>query len=264
MKPGKSGITLEIQEFYELVKLISQIKMNIARYELKDSEIPSSPCQLDLPVLDIDTVFLPSPPSRGSTPIIRNKEVLNSHPKCPSPTPTFLPDVQPPLINPSLENMDYNSQKERKDERKNASGPSKEDDKKPKIVKLECTDEVASMEVMKEVENRLLLIHYNQLRDKLLEVVRENCTGYQTYEANYLGHELCSLVSAEEQVNLCFEEVYYRVNWHHVMECWYEKVLKMPIALNSETLAIFRKTVNPKDDTYKNRLKKWLIEFTDY
>ena len=114
MKPGKSGITLEIQEFYELVKLIPQIKMSIARYELKDSELPSSPFQLDLPVLDFDTVFLPSSPSRGSTPIIQNKEILDSHPKCPSPTPTFLPDVQSPLINPSLENMDDNSQKERK------------------------------------------------------------------------------------------------------------------------------------------------------
>ena len=102
---------------------------------------------------------------------------MQSRPKCPSPTPTSLPDVQSPLINPSLENMDDNSQKERKDERKNASGPSEKGDKKPKIVKLECTDEVASVEAMKEVENRLWLIHYNQLRDKLLEVVREKCTG---------------------------------------------------------------------------------------
>ena len=129
---------------------------------------------------------------------------MESRPKCPSPTPTSLPDVQSPLVNPSLENMDDNSQKERKDKRKNASGPSEKGDKKPKIVKLECTDEVASVEPMKEVENRLWLIHYNQLRDKLLEVVREKCTGCQTYEANYLGHELCSLVSAEEQVKLTY------------------------------------------------------------
>ena len=44
------------------------------------------------------------------------------------------------------------------------------------------------------------------------------------------------------------------------MDCWYEKVLEMPIALNPETLENFRETVNPKDVTYKNRLKKWLIE----
>ena len=58
---------------------------------------------------------------------------------------------------------------------------------------------------MKEVE-KLWLEHYNQLCEKLLEVVREKCTGCQT-DANQLGHELCLLASAEEQVNLCFEEV---------------------------------------------------------
>ena len=35
------------------------------------------------------------------------------------------------------------------------------------------------------------------------------------------------------------------------MDCWYKKVLKMPIALNPEALAIFKETVNPKDVTYK-------------
>ena len=42
--------------------------------------------------------------------------------------------------------------------------------------------------------------------------------------------------------------------------CRYKKVLEMPIALNPETSAIFRQTVNPKDVTYKNRLKKLMIE----
>ena len=116
------------------------------------------------------------------------------------------------------------------------------------------------MEAMKEIEGKLWLTHYNQLCNKLLEVVREKCTGCQTHETNYLGHELCLLVSAEEQVNLCFEEIYGRVHWDDVMESWYKKVLEMPIALNPETLAIFRETVNPKEFTYKNRLKKWLIE----
>ena len=55
-------------------------------------------------------------------------------------------------------------------------------------------------------------------------------------------------------------EVYGRVSWDEVLDNWYKKVLDMPIALNPETLAIFRETVDPKDFTYKNRLKKWLIE----
>ena len=103
-------------------------------------------------------------------------------------------------------------------------------------------------------------MHYNQLCEKLSEVIREKCTGCQTDEPNQLAHDLCLFAGAEEQVNLCFEEVYGRVHWEDVMDCWYKKVLEMPVALNPETLAIFKETVNPKDVTYKNRLKKWLIE----
>ena len=71
---------------------------------------------------------------------------------------------------------------------------------------------------MKEVERKLWLTHNNQLCDKWLEVGKEKCTGCQTYEINYLGNELCLLVSTEEQVNLCFEEIYGRVSWDDVME----------------------------------------------
>ena len=44
------------------------------------------------------------------------------------------------------------------------------------------------------------------------------------------------------------------------MDNWYKKVLEMPVALNPETLIIFKESVNPKDFTYKNRLRRWLIE----
>ena len=127
-------------------------------------------------------------------------------------------------------------------------------------VKHECIDEVASVESMKEVQRKLWLTHYDMLSEKLTEVVLEKCTGYQTDEANLLEHELCMLASVEEQVNLCSEEAYCRVNWDDVMERWYHKVLEIPVNLNPETLGIFRETVNPKDFTYKNRLRKWLIE----
>ena len=129
-----------------------------------------------------------------------------------------------------------------------------------KVVKQECTDEVAYAESMKEVERKLWLTHSDMLSEKLMEVIREKCSGCQTDEPNQLAHDLCLFASAEEQVNLCFEEVYGRVPWEDVMDCWYKKVLEMPIALNPETLAIFKETVNPKDVTYKDRLKEWLIE----
>ena len=340
IKPGKSGMVLDLKEFDKLVELIPQIKESIERYELKDSEIPSSPFQLDLPVLDLDTVFLPSPPSQEPISIAGDEELFDSQPKCPSPPPpsSTMPDASS-LMEPSLErilsdirggerkmtndcdhkcpkavgfsypgvvlhcseceaekkkrialeNMDDNSPKKRKEKGKRSkeiTGSAKKKlktenkrpsgifvgyaklpcevkettNKKSKVVKQECIDEVASVESMKEVEKKLWLEHYNQLCEKLLEVVREKCTGCQTDEANQLGHGLCLLASAKEQVNLCFEEVYGRVHWEDVMDCWYKKVLEMPIALNPETLAIFRETVNPNDVTYKNRLKKWMIE----
>ena len=124
-------------------------------------------------------------------------------------------------------------------------------------VKQECIDEFASVEAMKEVEKKLRLEHYNRLCEKLLEVVGEKGTGCQTDEPNQLAHEICVLASAKEKVDLCFEEAYCRVNWDEVLDNWYKKVLETPIALNPETLAIFRETVNPTDFTYKNRLRKY-------
>ena len=118
MKPGKSGITMVIEEFYELVELIPQIKTSIERYELNNSGIPSSPFKLGLPVLDLDTVFLNSPPSQEPIPIIGDEELLTSLPKCPSPSPSPLPDVQPPHVDPSLENIYDNSPKKEKRKRK--------------------------------------------------------------------------------------------------------------------------------------------------
>ena len=79
-----------------MVKVVPKVQDSVARYELKDTEIPSSPFEPDLPVLDLDTVFLPSPPSQEPIPIIRNEELLNSQPKVPASPPLF--------IEPSLEN----------------------------------------------------------------------------------------------------------------------------------------------------------------
>ena len=92
IKPGKNGVTLEIEEFDELVKPIPQVKRSIERYELKDTGIPSTPFKLDLPVLDLDTVVLPSPSSQELIPITQDEELLDSQPKFPS-SPLSLPDV---------------------------------------------------------------------------------------------------------------------------------------------------------------------------
>ena len=101
IKPGKSGIVLEIEEFNKLIELIPQIKESIERYDLKDTAIPSSPFQLDLPVLDLDSVFLPSPPIQEPISISRDKDLFDSETKFPSR----------PLTNTSLGNVDVNSPK---------------------------------------------------------------------------------------------------------------------------------------------------------
>ena len=216
IKPGKSGIVLEIEEFDKLIELIPQIKKSIESYELKDTVIPSSPFQLDLPVLDLDTVFLPSPPSQEPTSIARDEKLYGSQPKYPSLPPSSTMPNASSLMEPSLErilsdirggerkmtndcdhkcpkavgfsypgvvlhcseceaekkkrntleNMDDNSPKEQKNRRKRANGSSKKGNKKSKIVKQECIDEVASVESMEEVERKLWLTHYDMLSEK--------------------------------------------------------------------------------------------------
>ena len=69
-KPGKNGLTLELEEFEVLAKIVPRVQDSLARYELKDTGIPLSPFELDLPVLDLDTVFLPSLPSQEPIPVI--------------------------------------------------------------------------------------------------------------------------------------------------------------------------------------------------
>ena len=252
-KAGRSGITLNVEEFDELVKLIPKVQENIAKYEVRDTGIPQSPFKLDLPVIDLD-IFLPSPPSQ---------EPGLDLPKFPSP-PTTVPDLSTPTLTDSTLRELSNALKdnETKSKERRAKGSTKTNGKgeRKTDVKRECIDEVASVEAMVDVEKKLWLEHYNQLCEKLMEVVREKCTGCQSNEANQLGHELCLLATVEEQVSACFEYAYIRVNWDKVMERWYNKVLELPVALNPETLANFRETINPEELTYKNRLRKWLIE----
>ena len=210
---------------------------------------------------------------------------MDSQPKFPASPPLF--------IEPSIENELndlYLYSYVPGERRKRANEPSKKSNKKPKIensktsgifvgyaklpsdmkeeqkketkifTKKECIHEVASVESMKEVERKLWLTHYDMLSEKLNEVVREKCIGCQMNEPNELAHEFCLLASVEEQVNTCFGEVYKRVIWDEVLDNWYKKVLKMPVSLNPDTLIIFRESVNPKDFTYKIRLRRWLIE----
>ena len=51
---------------------------------------------------------------------------------------------------------------------------------------------------MKEVEKKLLLVHYEQLNEEFLKVLREKGVECQNDEGNQLGNEFCLLASIEE------------------------------------------------------------------
>ena len=85
-------------------------------------------------------------------------------------------------------------------------------------MKKECINEVASM------EDKLWLTHCNMACEMLAVVIREKCTGCEMNEPYQLGHELCIMSSSEEQVNLCFEEVYDHLIWDE--DSWYKKIIE--------------------------------------
>ena len=64
-------------------------------------------------------------------------------------------------------------------------------------MKGECIAEVVSVEAMKEVERKLWLTHNDKLSEKLMEIIRQKCTGCQMNEPNQLGHDFCQLVSGQ-------------------------------------------------------------------
>ena len=284
MKASRIAITLSVEEFNELVKLIPKIQDSIVQYKLQEIGPSTPPLPvLPPPIIDLEKILTDLEPKEK---LERYHQDLDADEHLYGPTidrETRVIEHDDPVNLPSLENINDDSQKKLKEKRKRPKESARNINKKlktesgifvgyaklpselkvtekkeTKVVKKECIDEVDSVESMKEVERKLW--HYDMLSEKLMEVVREKCTGCQTNEPNPLGHELCIMSSSEEQVNLCFGEVYKRVIWDKGLDNWYKKVLEMPINLNLETLVIFRDTVNPKELTYKNRLRKWLIE----
>ena len=104
MKAGRIGITLSIEEFDKLVTLIPWVQDSIARFELRDTGIGSSPFAVSQgePIFpDLDSVLLPSSQSQEPISIIPDDELLDSQPKFALP-PLSLSDL-PPLVDPSLE-----------------------------------------------------------------------------------------------------------------------------------------------------------------
>ena len=273
IKANKIGITLSVEEFNELVKLIPKIQDSITQYKLQNIG-PSPPPPLPVlpaPLIDLEKILTDLSPKEN---LERCHQDVAADEYLYGPTidrETRVTEHDDPVNLPFLESIDDDSQKKRKEKRKRTKGSAKNNNKKlktenkrpsgifvgyaklpselkvtekkekkeNKVVKKECIDEVDSVESMKEVERKLWLTHYDMLREKLMEVIREKCTGCQTNEPNPLGHELCLMSSSEEQVNLCFGEVYKRVIWDEVLDNWYKKVLEMPVNLNPRDVSNF-------------------------
>ena len=278
IKASRIGVTLSVEELNESVKLISKVQDSIAQCKLQDTGPSSTPPTPELPppLIDLEKILSDLDP-KEKLEIYHQDPAADEYLYGPSlDTETRVIEHDNPVILPSLENIDDGSQKKQKEKRKRSkespqnvnenlkteskrgSGifvghwekPTelKATEKKRKCnMKHECIDEVDTVESMEEVERRLWLTHYDMLSEKLMEVIRGKCTGCEMNEPSQLGNELCLMSSSEEQVNLCFGEVYKRVIWDEVLDNWYENVLEMSVNLNPEKLEIFRETVNPKE-----------------
>ena len=98
-------------------------------------------------------------------------------------------------------------------------------EKKKKIsIKWECIDEVETCETMLKTEKFLWLTHYNLLCAEFQRVLCEKCEECQEDVPNQLGHKLCIMADIGEQMLVCFNETYSRVDWNTVLEAWHKKI----------------------------------------
>ena len=117
-------------------------------------------------------------------------------------------------------------------------------------------------ESLKENVNRCIrafyLSHHELLMDEFGRVLNEKCTGCQTNDRNQFGHKLCLLASVQEQVNICFEEVYNRVNWDQVFQLC-QKLRNTDSYGLCPFLAVVSAEMGAQEDRYKKLMKELLI-----
>ena len=118
-------------------------------------------------------------------------------------------------------------------------------------------------ESVKENVNRCMgafyLSHHGLLMNEFRRVLNEKCTGCQTNDRNQSGHELCLLASVQEQVNICFEEAYNRVNWYQVFELCQEKLRNTDSYGQCSFLPVASAEMGAQEDRYKKLMKESLI-----
>ena len=118
-------------------------------------------------------------------------------------------------------------------------------------------------ESLKENVNRCVgafyLSHHELLMNEFRRVLNEKCTECQMNDRNQFGHELCLLASVQQQVNICFEEAYNRVNWDQVFELCQEKLRNTDSYGLCSFLPVASAEMGVQEDRYKKLMKESLI-----
>ena len=111
-------------------------------------------------------------------------------------------------------------------------------------------------ESLKENVNRFVgafyLSQHELLMNEFRHVFNKKCTGCQINDHNQFGHELCFLASVQQQVNICFEEAYNRVNWDQVFELCQVKLRNTNSYSLCPFLPVAGAEMGVQEDRYKN------------
>ena len=103
------------------------------------------------------------------------------------------------------------------------------------------------------------LSHHELLMNEFRHVLNEKCPGCQMNDRNQFEHELCLLASVQEQVNICFEEAYNRVNWDQVSQLCQEKLKNTDSHDLCPFLPVTAAEMGVQEDRYKKLMKESLI-----
>ena len=95
--------------------------------------------------------------------------------------------------------------------------------------------------------------------DEFRRVLNEKCAGCQSNDHNQFGHELCLLASVQDQLNICFEETYNRVNWDQVFQLCQEKLRNTDSYHLCRFLPVLSGKMGAQKDRYKKLMKELLI-----
>ena len=118
-------------------------------------------------------------------------------------------------------------------------------------------------ESLKENVNRCMgafyLSHHELLMNEFRHVLNEKCTECQMNDRNQFEHELCLLASVQEQVNICFEEAYERVNWDQVSQLCQEKLKNTDSYDLCPFLPVTAAEMGVQEDRYKKLMRESII-----